>query len=335
MSWGRGSGVSSRGSEKLAGVARVPTVMRFTPLFLSLPLLVACQEAEPEDSAGPDGVGGRMEGAAGARGTIGFCPPDPPSDALEVNTVKGKLVDESGVGLADLQTTVCGVQCFDGRTDDEGRFAVEVGCRLELGSYSLVPHGRPAWAAFYFPLPTSAPGGTVSLGALPMLALPASGPVLVVKTDEAGAPAQTVRSAGVTLDVPAGVRIDLEIDDVFAGDLGKMFRVRRVPDAVLTELVPDSLGVRVAYAVNPFDATFKDAAAPNQLARARLSFANHANFSPDSPVEVMALGSYLHPDWVTPAAFEVVATGTVRGDGSRIDLDPGEGIEHLNWFALR
>jgi hypothetical protein len=43
----------------------------------------------------------------------------------------------------------------------------------------------------------------------------------------------------------------------------------------------------------------------------------------------------VYPDWVTPAAFEKVASAHVSADGSRVELDPGEGLPHLTWIALR
>jgi hypothetical protein len=54
-----------------------------------------------------------------------------------------------------------------------------------------------------------------------------------------------------------------------------------------------------------------------------------------APVEILALGSYTFPDWITPAAFEVVATGSVSSDGTRIEMDAGEGVPHLTWLAIR
>jgi hypothetical protein len=40
-------------------------------------------------------------------------------------------------------------------------------------------------------------------------------------------------------------------------------------------------------------------------------------------------------DWVTPAAFEPVANARVTADGTRIELDSGEGLRYLTWVALR
>jgi hypothetical protein len=50
---------------------------------------------------------------------------------------------------------------------------------------------------------------------------------------------------------------------------------------------------------------------------------------------VLALGSYLDVAWVRPATFEPVATARVSADGSRIELDAGQGIRRLTWIGLR
>jgi hypothetical protein len=166
-----------------------------------------------------------------------------------------------------------------------------------------------------------------------MLELPQDGPTLVVNSDDIGAPAQEVTSGDVTLSLAEGISILLDVEDLIAGDLGKKFRALSIPEAQREWFVSAELGLTSLFALAPFEAQFVDAArAP---LKARLSFANTAALPAASAVEVLALGSYLFPDWVTPARFEVVARGTVTSDGARVELDEGEGVEYLTWVGIR
>ena len=164
--------------------------------------------------------------------------------------------------------------------------------------------------------------------------MPLEGPTLVVKSDRTGAPAQTVTNGEVTLDVPAGILVELDVEDVLAAEVGKRFRVLAVPAAQRAAFAKPELGLRALYALSPFESSFIRES-DESLALARLSFANAAGFAPGAAVEVLALGTYLYPEWVHPAAFERVATAKVTADGTRIEMDPEQGVAHLTWIGLR
>lgn len=260
-----------------------------------------------------------------------------------VTHVYGRFIDEAGQGLSGVQTTVCGATCFYGESDATGAFDVEVGYRIPLIEYSTLPHARPDKAGYYFPLPTDQTGPEIQTGDLRVLSLPASGPALIVKTDRAGAPEQSVTSGGVTLRVPAGVLVELDVEDVALGDVGKQFRVLEVDPQYWTELAPGVDGLLALYAFAPFDAAFVDEAS-GEPRDATLAVADAFGLPPGTALEILALGSYFQElrnvssgrsAWVTPARFEPVATATVDADGSGVSLDSGAGLRYLSWVGIR
>jgi hypothetical protein len=85
--------------------------------------------------------------------------------------------------------------------------------------------------------------------------------------------------------------------------------------------------------MGPFEAQFLDARGDS--VGARIVFDNDAELPSGTSVELLALGSYLHPEGVTPAAFEPVATGVVSTDGARIEMADGEHVDLLTWIGIR
>lgn len=275
---------------------------------------------------------GASAGSAGSGGTAGCDnPAEPGTECIE--TVSGRLVGESGDPVeADLLVSACGpLQCNPGRTDTEGRFTIPVNLNLVRSDYSVLGHGRPEKAAFYFVLPEGQPGPDLEVGDLPHLSMPADGPSIEIDRD--GAPAQSVTSGDVTLDIADGVFVRLDVESNLAADEGMKFRALKVPDALLDRFADPALGLQVLYGFEPFETEFEFPS--GEQTEARLEFANTTGFAADSTVEILALGSYLHPEWVTPAAFEVIATGTVSSDGTTITMDSGGGVRYLTWVGLR
>jgi hypothetical protein len=288
-------------------------------------------------STGGAGAGG--SGNAGGQGGDAPCAEDPstiPEGAICLLQVDGRVVDEAGAGIDGLLVSVCGPQaCNPGETQGDGSFTVDVGFHLVTGDYSAIAHVRSLnKTSFYFRLPIDAPGPEITVGELLTLDLPTDGPSLVVATDDAGAPAQSVTSNGVTLEVDDGVQIALDVEDVIEGEEGKKFRALSVPPALHASFVDPSLGVAALYAFRPFDVTFHEEGDVFALQKARLILPNDAALPAGSAVQILALGSYLFADWVFPGAFEPVATATVSPDGTQIVLDAGEGLEHLTWVAV-
>jgi hypothetical protein len=310
-------------------------------LALGLALAGCGSESSPASpsggAAGQAGAGGQA-GGAGSGGSAGQapCSEDPstlPAGATCVLDVKGRLVNATGAPIAALSTSVCGSVCFYGESDATGAFSVSLGAQVVPSAYSTLPHGRPDRTSSYFPLPEPAPAH-IDMGDLLVLDLPASGPLLTVKTDKLGAPAQSVTSNGVTFDVPAGVAIKLDVEDLALGDAGKQFRALPIDAGVRDQFADPKLGLIALYALTPFEAAMQDETTGAE-ATASLSLPNSSGLSAGTKVEFLALGSYLFPGWVAPAAYEVVATGSVSSDGSRLEMDAGQGVRYVTWIGAR
>ncbi|MBK8997651.1 MAG: hypothetical protein IPM35_18135 [Myxococcales bacterium] len=284
-------------------------------------------------SGGTGGAGGSAGAATGGSAGKAPCSEDHGPGAVCVMEVKGRTVDAQGAPLGQISTSVCGFICWYGESDATGAFTVSIGERIVPTEFSTLPHGRPSRTSFYFALP-EVTSESVEVGDLPLLELPPSGPSLVVWHEKQGAPAQTVTSGELTLEVSAGTQVKLDVEDVALGDEGKQFRALGIPAAKRPAFAGEALGLGALWALTPFEAAVIDeqSGAP---ALARVSADNSLGLPADTAVEWLALGSYLFADWVTPAAFEVVATGKVSADGARIEMDAGQGVRYLTWLGVR
>lgn len=284
-------------------------------------------------TAGAAGGAGAAAGGAGGSGGVAPCSEpasEIPAGATCIHHVTGRTVDGTGAPLPDVSISVCGRACYPGKSGADARFSVDINRHITLAATSVLVHERPLKAGFYFQLP-SAPGPDLDVGDTPVLALP-EGPALVVKPD--GSPQQSVTSGDVTLNVPAGVEVNLDFDEAAAGAAGKEFRALPVPKNLWNDFVDPSLGLSGLYAFGPFEATFVDVQT-GKLALAQMSFANTAGLPASTPVEFLELGSFLYPDPIPTATWGTVATGTVSADGKTIDMDPGTGIRYITWIGIR
>jgi hypothetical protein len=294
-------------------------------------------DAAPSPDAGTH-ADARSRGDTGAPehdgGAPGSCTDDAGGapDLVCVTDVHGRVVDGSGAAAASGLVSACGPsQCNPGTTGADGRFRIDVGFHLELAAYSVQVHARPDFTAFYFPLPV-VPGPRVDMGDLPLLPMPASGPALDVS--RAGAPAQSVTSGDVTIQVAAGIFVRLDPESNLAGDHGKQFRALTIPPSQIGEYAPPSLHVAALYAFEPFEASFEFPGTPPTPTGVRFSFANAAGFPAGAAVDVLALGSYVYPDWIPPARFTRVAGAHVSSDGKSVEMDAGGSVKYLTWIGL-
>ncbi|MEM1031668.1 MAG: hypothetical protein AAF928_00235 [Myxococcota bacterium] len=305
---------------------------------------VGCSDSN--DAAPPTGGGGGNNGmntaAGGDTGSgsdNGGCTPqvgvEPGPDWVCITDVNGGVVDENGGPLPDILMTVCGPGgCEPDTTDDSGSFAIDVGFPILTSDYSLIPHSREYdYFVYYFPFAADAAGPVIDMGPLTLLSYPPTTDRLVVKTDEAGAPAQTATNGDVTIDVPAGTRVNLDFEDVLLGEEGKRFLSRRVDPSAQDAFIDPSFGAVALYALAPFDAGFDLDSAPGTPAKVQLTFDNTAGLAADTPVQFYQQGSFIVGDLQT-AVFHPVATGQVSADGTTIAMDPGEGLEFLTWVAI-
>jgi len=303
-----------------------------------------------ESPSNPTGSGG-ASGTGGALGPEAGPPPDGalPASCLDagagapgavcITGVRGRAIDENGAPVGTNQlVSACGtVQCNPGFTDPTGAFSIPVGFHIVPGSYSVQVHKRVDFTAFYYALPSGAKGPVIEMGNLRSLPMPATGPELAV--DRAGVPAQSVTSGDVTLDVPGGIYVRLDVESNLAENTtpgtGRAFRALKIPAQFMKEFADPSLGFSAMYAFEPFECSFENAGVPDVPVNVRLSFANSASIAAGAAVDVAALGTYIYPDWIPPAAFTKVANAHVSADGSHIDMDAGEGLPYLTWVALR
>ncbi len=317
------------------------TLLAFVPI---LGVLFACSNNNAAATAAGTGGGGGAPAGVGvttaSSGGGDGCQPqpgvEPGPDWVCITEVTGTLVDETDSPVSGMLMTVCGPGgCEPNDSDATGKFVVTVGFPIFVDDWSTIPHGRDQDKfVYYFAFDPASPGPVIDLGTVRVLDAPSDGVPIVVKTDNAGAPAQSVVHGGVTLTVPAGVRVSLDFDDVAIGDKGKLFRAREVPTEFLPDFVDPALSVMSLYALTPFDSRFDLEDAPGTDAKATLSFPNTTGLTGGSAVEFLQLGSFIVGNLQT-ADYEVVATGTVSADGTSIDMDPGEGITFVTWIAIR
>jgi hypothetical protein len=304
-------------------------------------VLVLCffgcgNDDKASDANGGGGTAGAAADAGGDAFGQGGCNDDPrfrPPGGVCLEHVSGTVVDGTGAPVPSLSVSVCGPVCYYGESDATGAFDVEVLAHVIPKDYSTLPHGRPNRTSFYYQLPLDA-AGSIAVGELRILDLPPTGPSLIVKSDKQGAPLQTVTSGAITLTVPDGVSVKIDVEDIALGAEGKMFRALAIPADQRDHFAPPALGLVALYALTPFEVAFVDAATSDP-ALVQLEFDNEAALPADSKVEFLGLGSYLFPTWVPPAEFQVVATGTVSADGQKLVMGAGEGVPHLTWLGVR
>jgi hypothetical protein len=290
------------------------------------------------NAGAPDGSGGAGQGGAGGGAGMPAIPTACSDDSTMypcILHIDGKAIDANDKAIEDhTLVSACGpTQCNPGYTSATGAFAIPVGLHINPDVYSAQVHVRPDKAAFYYALPKGTKGPVVDMGSLRVLDMPATGPKLNV--NRMGVPAQTVTSGEVTLDVPDGVYVRLDVESNLAGDHGKEFRALTIPSNFMAEFADASLGIKVMYALEPFESSYEIPGTPAKPANVRLTFANSAKLAAGAAVDVLALGTYIYPDWLTPATFQKVASAHVSADGSKVELDKDEGLPYLTWVALR
>lgn len=302
--------------------------MRALPLPIAL-MLAACSDPAPAVMAARDATVDTAIDLPGASDATADDAGDPclsrPADrapgSVCVRRVEGRVTDLDGAPLAGRPITVCGPACFIATTSADGSFSVDVGDWIEVAIYSVQAHGRPDYASVYVPL--SAPRDGVAR--LPeALSLPRYAPAGPELPD--GATGGTVTSGDVTLTVAPDTRLELDLEDVDLGPLGRRLRVAPVPvDRAPSALVEASLSG--LYALAPFALLASRPIAVTLPNRARLPAA--------TAVEFVALGVEPFTPPINAGLAVVAALGRVSDDGATVTTSPGEGLRTLSWIGYR
>jgi hypothetical protein len=251
-----------------------------------------------------------------------FDPNGFPDGAVCPASVSGRVVDGAGAPVPDLVVTYCADGCFFGKTGADGRFTVAVDEHVLLGRYALLLHGRPDRASYYWHVPPFAGSRFEAPAPLPLLALPADGPLIALDGS-----AQTVTTPeGVTLALDAGTGVQLDVEDFAAGDAGRRLRALRVDPPARLAFVDASAPPAALWGFGPFEVVFSKPA--------RVGFPNTTGLAAGTAVDF--LGQRGLASMAPPAGdLAPVATGAVSADGQRVEMDAGQGVTTLTWIAIR
>ncbi len=275
-------------------------------------------------SEAPATDGSRNDGARFDAATEAGCPPPPDGGVglVCVRRVEGRVVDLAGQPVAGRPVTTCGPVCVFSRSDAMGRFTATIDDWMDPRIYNVIAHGRPAYATLYFPLPTPGTDGVVTLRTDLVLAQYRDiGPVLPSMTTGG-----TATAGDITVTIPAGANIELDVEDATLGMLGQQLRVVEVPLDRAPPFVAGQ-GLTTVYALAPF-AMLSSVPMP-------LRIANRGRLAAGTAVEFVVMGEELLVPPVTGGQPIVAATGTVSADGASIDTDPGQGLRFLTWVGFR
>ncbi len=248
-------------------------------------------------------------------------PAERPAGSVCVREVRGQVLDTEGAPRADLPVTVCGPVCWLGRTAPDGRFAVLVGDFVPTAIYSVLAHARPDYATVYVPLPS-----TVGAGDVISLAEPLRVPRYTVTGDLVDGDAGVARAGEFALTVPAGARIELDLEDFKLGELGRRLRVAQVP---LDRAPPFAREGRAqaVFALAPFAMT-----SSRPLG---LRLPNTLGLPPGAAVDLVVMGGDILPPQSNAGRALDAARARVSADGSAVETLSGEGLSLLTWVAVR
>lgn len=248
-------------------------------------------------------------------------PAERPAGSVCVREVRGRVLDLDDAPRADIPVTVCGPTCWVGRTDANGRFAVRVDDFIPLATYSVLAHARPDHATVYVPMPASVGAGDhVTLDA------PIRVPRYAIAGDSFDGDAGVVRAGEVSVTVPVGARIELDLEDYKLGALGRRLRAAQVPLDRAPPFAREGRALGV-WALAPFN-----------LQSSRpfgLRIPNTLGLAPRAPVELFVMGWDLLPPRSNAGHAVDAARATVTADGRAIETDPGEGVPVLTWVGVR
>jgi len=242
-----------------------------------------------------------------------------PDGGTCVLEAEGQVTDLTDAPLSHLVMTLCGAVCFGTQSDDGGNYVVPVGIFIDTGSYAIHADGRPDHAVDYLRLLPTEPKVIRATMRLPTL------PPSAVELPPDGAQASSVTEGDLTLQIAAGTKFELDIED-YGTPTGRILRVAAVPLASAPAYAATAK-VDAIYALAPSGAT--------SSLKMGVMLKNSAALPASSAVDVMVLGDDYFSIPPNVGILGVAAAAHVSADGTTIQTDPGEGITKITWLAVR
>jgi hypothetical protein len=284
-------------------------------LVTALAFGCASEPATPE-GAGASGNGGSA--GSGGKGTAGGkasrCPDGPfpksTTEAVQVEQVSGKLVDEEGEPTPDAHLQVCAKNvCYDATLGSSAEFDESYGEEMDAPACKF-GDGK-GWGKLAIALE----GGASDVGTLTVVTLPAlaQGAKLVAGT--------SASSGDVTLTLSDDARV--EIDELTYEDESEWaFRAAPFSDAVLAELGRD---FALGFSLVPHETVICPAPA--------LSVENTAGLEAGAALELFVHGLDVSEEWAPYAGWEKVGEGEVSEDGATLEFP--DGVPVLTAIGIR
>lgn len=284
-------------------------------------------------SGASGGAGGSSGGSGGSGGGPscdkgpGYHDDTPPA---QVDLFDGKVIDLDGNPLADVQTTVCGVDiCSElGTTNAAGDVVT-----CESGPVGVCKTGiapgfalkKPAFkyglglsvAKFALLLPpgqTSYDVGEQSTAKFPPFS---AGQPLVAGAEAANGPAR--------IKLEPGTVMKFEFEFVTAEE--RRFRAVEIPSDKAPDAVDASLGFAWLVATTPTDTSF--------CPKATLVLDNSGSLAAGADVELWLHGVKVEEEWAPYGGWAKVSDAKVSADGSNIETVPGQGVPLLGTYGVR
>ncbi len=237
-----------------------------------------------------------------------------------VRRVRGRVVDFAGAALANHVITYCGPACFSATTGADGAFVVEVNNFVAAREYTLQVHGRPAHASAWWAGLDPA-GEEVTFPEA--LAVPRYEDV---GTEIAQTAPGSYTAGDVTVTVPAGARVEFDVEDFELAALGRTLRSTRVEMGRAPAFAREA-GLSAVWALAPFNLLCDRPMA--------VRVANRAGLPAGSAVDFVVMGNEIVTPPITAGRPVVAAAGHVSADGATIATDPGAGVSYLTWIGVR
>lgn len=290
------------------------------PLFACAAALafgVGCTSTPADSDSGGGAAGESSTGATGGKGGssgVERCPagtnPSGDPQPIELGTVSGQLVDEQGEPTSAGLVQVCGKDiCINARVTSSGKLAEVVDDTLDTPACKF--GDGLTWGKLAIPLDS----GDTDLGTLTTVRLPDFSESVPFT------PGTTVSSAGVTLQLAAEARVEVDFL-TYEDEAQQGFRAAPLPEAALTQLNQD---FALGFVLSPVETRI----CPNPA----LSLENSVDLAPGTGLELFVLGLDVAEHLAPYGQWQKVGEGQVTDDGATLEFP--DGLPVLTALAIR